>query len=43
MAIRMKLEDVSVLLNHESTETTIKYYIKQDTARINNVKNRINF
>ena len=39
----MKLEDVSVLLNHESTETTIKYYIKQDTARINSVKNRINF
>lgn len=39
----MKLEDVSVLLNHESTETTIKYYIKQDTARINSMKNRINF
>lgn len=39
----MKLEDVSVLLNHESTETTIKYYIKQDTARINNMKTRINF
>lgn len=39
----MELEDVSVLLNHESTETTIKYYIKRDTARINDIKNRINF
>ena len=34
----MPLEDVSVLLNHESTETTKKFYIKQDTKRISNLK-----
>ena len=39
----MELEDVSTLLNHEDTGTTIKYYIKRDTARINDIKNRINF
>lgn len=37
----MPLEDVSVLLNHESTDTTRRFYIKHDTARINNIKNRI--
>jgi len=34
----MSLEDVSVLLSHESTDTTKKYYIKQDTAKIGNAK-----
>ncbi len=36
----MSLEDVSVLLNHESTDTTKKFYIKQDTARITDIKGR---
>lgn len=39
----MDIEDVSALLNHEDTSTTIKYYIKQDTARINDMKNRLNY
>lgn len=30
----MALEDISVLLNHESTETTNQFYIKKDTSRI---------
>ena len=34
----MPLEDVSTLLSHESTDTTKKYYIKQDTARISSMK-----
>ena len=34
----MPLEDVSTLLSHESTDTTKKYYIKQDTARISTMK-----
>ena len=38
----MPLEDVSVLLNHESTETTKKFYIKKDTSRINAMKSRLN-
>ena len=38
----MSLEDVSVLLNHESTDTTKRFYIKQDTARINDIKGRYN-
>lgn len=38
----MSLEDVSVLLNHESTDTTKKFYIKEDKARINALKNRFN-
>lgn len=38
----MSLEDVSVLLNHESTDVTKRFYIKQDTARINDMKNRYN-
>lgn len=38
----MALEDVSVLLNHESTDTTKRFYIKQDTARISSMKNRFN-
>lgn len=39
----MNLEDVSILLNHESTGTTLKYYIKQDKARINAIKSRFNY
>lgn len=39
----MTLEDVSVLLNHESTDTTRKFYIKEDKQRINAIKSRINF
>ena len=38
----MNLEDVSVLLNHESTDVTKKYYIKEDTARISNIKRSYN-
>lgn len=38
----MPLEDVSVLLNHESTQTTKKFYIKEDTARISSVKSKYN-
>lgn len=38
----MPLEDVSILLSHESTDTTKKYYIKQDTARIGNAKQSYN-
>lgn len=38
----MALEDVSTLLNHESTNTTKKYYIKEDTARISNIKRAYN-
>ena len=38
----MPLEDISVLLNHESVDTTRRFYIKNDTERINNFKNRIN-
>lgn len=38
----MPLEDVAVLLSHESTDTTKKYYIKQDTAKIGNAKQNYN-
>ena len=38
----MSLEDVSVLLSHESTDTTKKYYIKQDTAKISAAKAHFN-
>lgn len=38
----MSLEDVSVLLNHESTDTTKRFYIKQDLQRISDTKNRYN-
>ena len=34
----MPLEDVSELLSHESTDTTKKYYIKQDIQRIGSAK-----
>lgn len=38
----MPLEDISVLLNHESVDTTRKFYIKQDVERINNSKRKMN-
>lgn len=38
----MCLEDVSTLLNHDSTQTTKKYYIKEDTARISSIKRNYN-
>ena len=38
----MSLEDVSTLLSHESTETTKKFYIKEDTARISSIKRTYN-
>lgn len=38
----MSLEDVSTLLSHESTETTKKFYIKEDTERISNIKRTYN-
>lgn len=38
----MSLEDISVLLNHESTDTTRKFYIKEDTARISSIKRMYN-
>lgn len=34
----MSLEDVSTLLSHESTDTTKRYYIKQDIKRLGNAK-----
>lgn len=39
----MPLEDISVLLNHESTDTTQRFYVKHDTARINDMKSRLNY
>lgn len=38
----MSLEDVSVLLSHESTDVTKKYYIKEDTGRISSIKRLYN-
>lgn len=38
----MALEDVSVLLNHESTDVTKKYYIKADTTRLSSIKRSYN-
>ena len=38
----MSLEDVSTLLSHESTETTKKFYIKEDAERISNIKRTYN-
>lgn len=39
----MTLEDISILLNHESTDTTQKFYVKSDKARINDIKSRLNY
>ena len=38
----MALEDVSLLLNHESTDTTKRYYIKQNTQKIGSMKQAYN-
>lgn len=38
----MALEDVSTLLNHDSTQTTKKFYIKEDTARLSSIKRTFN-
>lgn len=39
----MPLEDVAALLHHESTDTTSRFYVKQDTTRITKLKDRYNF
>ena len=39
----MPLEDVAALLHHESTETTSRFYVKQDTSRITQLKDQYNF
>ena len=39
----MALEDVSTLLNHNSTETTVKHYLKVDTNRISQLKDKFEF
>lgn len=36
----MPLEDVSSLLNHASTDVTKKFYIKEDTKKIRNLKDK---
>ena len=38
----MPLEDVSLFLNHKSTETTLSYYIKEDTSRLSKLKDKYN-
>ena len=38
----MALEDVSTLLNHENTNTTKRFYIKEDSARISSIKSSFN-
>lgn len=38
----MPLEDISVLLNHSSTEVTLKHYIKQDSSRLREKLKEIN-
>ena len=39
----MPLEDISILLNHNSTETTRSFYIKEDTSRISKLKDQFIF
>ena len=36
----MQLEDVSTLLHHESTATTVKFYLKEDKSRISKLKDK---
>lgn len=36
----MPLEDISVLLHHESTDTTVKHYLKPDTSKIKELKDQ---
>lgn len=38
----MPLEDVATLLHHESTETTIRHYVRPDTSRITELKDSFN-
>ena len=38
----MPLEDIAALLNHESTDTTRKFYIKEDGERISRLKDTYN-
>lgn len=38
----MSLEDISMLLSHESTQTTKKHYIKEDGSRVHDIKDRYN-
>ena len=39
----MPLEDVAALLHHENTDTTSRFYVKQDTTRITKLKDQYNF
>ena len=39
----MALEDISALLNHESTEVTKKFYIKEDIHRLQEEKKKFSF
>lgn len=38
----MALEDVSALLNHSGTDVTKRFYIKEDTSRISQLKDKFN-
>lgn len=38
----MTLEDVSALLNHSGTDVTKRFYIKEDTSRISQLKDKFN-
>ena len=37
----VELEDISTMLNHESTETSLKFYIKKDTSKVRRIKDSI--
>lgn len=38
----MPLEDIATLLHHESTETTLRHYVRPDTSRITEMKDKFN-
>ncbi len=38
----MALEDISALLNHAGTDVTKRFYIREDTSRITNLKDKFN-
>lgn len=38
----MPLEDVAALLHHQDTSTTVKHYLKPDTSRITEMKDKFN-
>ena len=38
----MALEDISALLNHSGTDVTKRFYIREDTSRITNLKDKFN-